>query len=59
MRLRGPPSGVAAGLGLGWGREAMPCTSLAYAPRFIASGLKVPMSISADEVGVQVQACPA
>ena len=37
----------------------MPCTNLAYAPRFAASGLKPPKSISADQVGVEIQAFPA
>ena len=36
-RLRGPLAGVAAGLGLDLGREAMPCNNPAYAPRFAAS----------------------
>ena len=54
----GPPAGVAAGLGLDLGRQAMPCSNPAYAPRFAASGLKPPMSIRADQVGVQVQAFP-
>ena len=52
----GPAAGFAAGLGLDSGREAMRCTNPAYAPRFAASGWKPPMSISADEVGVEVQA---
>ena len=43
---------VAAGLGLG--REAMLCTYPAYAPRLAAAGLSPPMSISPDQVGVQV-----
>ena len=55
----GPPAGVAAGSGLDLGPEAMPCTTPAYAPRFAASGLKPPKSMSADQVGVQVQAFPA
>ena len=38
----GPLKGVAAGLGLDLGREAMPCTIPAYAPRFATSGLKPP-----------------
>ena len=50
-----PVAGVAAGLGLDLGREAMPCTIPAYAPRFAASGSNPPMSISADQVGVQVR----
>ena len=54
----GPRAWVAAGLGLDLGREAMPCTNLAYAPRFAASGFQPPMSISADQVGIQVQAFP-
>ena len=32
----GPPAGAAAGLGLDLGREAMPCTTPAYNPRFAA-----------------------
>ena len=55
----GGPAGVAAGLGLVLGREVMPCTTLAYAPRFAASGLKPPKSISADRVGIQIQGFPA
>ena len=51
--------GVAAGLGLVLGREALSCTTPAYAPRFAASGLKPPKSINADQVSVQVQAFPA
>ena len=54
----GPLAGVAAGLGLDLGREAMPCTNPAYAPRFAASGLKPPKSSSADQVGVQTQGFP-
>ena len=54
----GPPAGVAAGLGLDLGREAMPCTTPAYTPRFAASGLKPPKSSSADQVGDQTQAFP-
>ena len=53
-----PPAGVAAGLGLDLGREAIPCTNPAYAPRFTALGLKPPKSSSADHVGVQTQAFP-
>ena len=44
----GPLAGAAAGLGLGLGRVVMPCTSLAYTPRFAASGLKPPKSSSAN-----------
>ena len=54
----GPPARAAAGLGLGLGRVAMPCTSPAYTPRFAASGLKPPKSSCADEVGVHTQAFP-
>ena len=54
----GGPAGVAAGLGLDLGREAMPCTNPAYVPRFAASGLKPPKSSSTDQVGVQTQAFP-
>ena len=55
---RGPPAGAATGLGLDLGREAMPCTTPAYTPRFPASGLKPPKCSSADQVGVQTQAFP-
>ena len=58
----GPSAGVAAGLGLDLGREAIPCTNPAYAARFAARfaalGLKPPKSRSADHVGVQTQAFP-
>ena len=37
----------------------MPCTTPAYASRFAASGLKPSKSISADQLGVQIQAFPA
>ena len=55
----GPPAGVAAGFGLDLGQEAMLYTTPAYAPRFAASGLKPPTSISVNQVGVQIQAFPA
>ena len=54
----GPPAGVAAGLGLDLGREAMPCTNPAYTPRFAASGWTPPKSSSADQVGFQTQVFP-
>ena len=44
----GPRAGVAAGLGLDLGREAMPCTTPAYAPRFASFGLKPAKSNSPD-----------
>ena len=34
----GAPAGFAAGLGLDLGREAVPCTTPAYAPLFAAPG---------------------
>ena len=51
--------GVAASLGFDLGRVAMPCTNLACAPRLAAVWSNPPMSISADQVGVQVKVLPA
>ena len=49
----GPPiAGVAGTLGLGLGREAMPCTNPAYAPRLAGDGSNPPISMIADHVGV-------
>ena len=47
----GPPAaGSAVVLGLGFGREAMPCTYRAYAPQLAADGSKPPIPMISDHV---------